>query len=29
MNIGLWAQVAVFTHIFLSLDVDWDRFVFG
>ena len=29
MGIGLWAQVAVYTHIYISLNVDWDRFVFG
>ena len=31
MSIGLWAQVAVYTHVvmYISLDVDWDMFVFG
>ena len=29
MGIGLWAQVAVYTHVYISLDVDWDKFVFG
>ena len=26
MSIGLWAQVTVFTHIYISYDVDWDKF---
>ena len=25
MSIGLWAQVAIFTHV-MSYDVDWHRF---
>ena len=29
MGIGLWAQVAVYILMYISLDVDWDRFVFG
>ena len=30
MSIVLWAQVAVFTHIYISFDVDdWDRWFLG
>ena len=30
MSIVLWAQVAVFTHIYISSDVDdWDRWFLG
>ena len=30
MSIVLWAQVAVFTHIYISYDVDdWDKWFLG